>query len=71
MTLYLHSAKLQHVRNFGNCDLFSKYEFFIIKLDVKGGVATFHHAALAALQVNTEPTAFSYNRGINFRKARI
>lgn len=51
MTLHLRSEKLQHVRNLGNRDLFSKYKFFIIKLDVKGGVATFHHAAL---QVNTK-----------------
>lgn len=68
MTLLLHCAKLQHVKNLGNCDLFSKYKFFIIKLDVKGGMASLHHAAL---QVNTEVTAFSYNRGINFRKVRI
>ena len=68
MTLHLHSAKLQHGKNLGNSDLFSKYKFFIIKLEVKGGMASFHHAAL---QVNTEVTAFSYNRGINFRKVRI
>ena len=49
--LHLHSEKLQHVRNLGNCGLFSKYKFFIIKLDVKGGVATFQHAAL---QVSTK-----------------
>ena len=50
--LHLRSEKLQHVRNLGNCDLFSKYKFFIIKVDdVKGGVAIFHHAAL---QVNTK-----------------
>lgn len=68
MILHVYSEKLQHVKNLSNCDLLSKHKFFIIKLDVKGGVAIFSHAAQ---QVSTELTALCYKRGINYRKVKI